>query len=156
MKLRGLLFLFLLLFWLYPLRASAASSEEAAISPEAVVALTNQERVLRGIPPLAVSEKLMLAAAAKARDMLRRQYFAHAEWEQFIRRSGYFYCAAGENLGLNQMAASEVVGEWMDSPTHRANLLKGKYNEIGVAVVRGNYKGFDVIIIVQMFGARCL
>jgi uncharacterized protein YkwD len=54
------------------------------------------------------------------------------------------------------MAASEVVGEWMDSPTHRANLLKGKYNEIGVAVVRGNYKGFDVIIIVQMFGARCL
>lgn len=151
MKLRWLLFLFLLL----PLEASAVSSEEVTINPEAVVALTNQERIMRGLPPLAVSEKLTLAAAAKARDMLRRQYFAHAEWEQFIRRSGYFYCAAGENLGLNQSAASELVGEWMDSPTHRANLLKGKYNEIGVAVVRGNYKGFDVVIIVQMFGARC-
>lgn len=93
---------------------------------------------------------------AKARDMLHRQYFAHAQWEQFIRRYGYFYCSAGENLGLNQTEAGELVGEWMASPTHRANLLKGRYRETGVAVVHGNYKGFDVIIIVQMFGARCI
>jgi uncharacterized protein YkwD len=152
MKLRSLLFLFLLM----PLTAFAAGAEAETVSSEAVVALTNQERTRRGLPPLLVSEKLNLAAAAKGRDMLRREYFAHAEWEQFIRRTGYFYCAAGENLGLNQSAAGEVVGEWMASPSHRANLLSGKFREIGVAVIRGNYKGFDVVIIVQMFGARCL
>jgi uncharacterized protein YkwD len=153
MKLRCLLFLFFLL----PLTTAAVSSEEAAtITPEAVIERTNQERVARGLPALSVNENLTRAANAKARDMLQREYFAHAEWERFIRTSGYFYCSAGENLGLNQTEAGELVGEWMDSPTHRANLLKSRYREIGVAVVRGNYKGFDVTIIVQMLGARCL
>jgi uncharacterized protein YkwD len=152
MKLYRLLFLFLIV----SLMPFPVSSEEVTITPESVIALTNQERTARGLPALTVSENLTRAADAKARDMLRREYFAHAQWQQFIRQAGYLYCSAGENLGLNQTQASEVVQDWMNSPTHRANLLKGRYREIGVAVVRGNYKGFDVIIIVQMFGSRCL
>jgi uncharacterized protein YkwD len=146
----------LLLFLFILLMPSAVSSEEATITPESVIQMTNQERAARGLPALTVSESLTRAAEAKAKDMLRREYFAHAQWEGFIRRAGYFYCSAGENLGLNQTEAGELVGEWMASPTHRANLLKSRYREIGVAIVRGNYKGFDVTIIVQMLGARCM
>jgi uncharacterized protein YkwD len=152
MKMRSVLLLFLFIL----LMPSAVSSEEATITPESVIAMTNQERTARGLPALTISESLTRAAEAKAKDMLQHEYFAHAQWERFIRRAGYFYCSAGENLGLNQTEAGELVEEWMASPTHRANLLKGRYREIGVAIVRGNYKGFDVTIIVQMLGARCI
>lgn len=154
---RRLLSLFpLVLLLLLPLTVAAVKEDETAISPEQIIERTNRERVSRGLPTLVVSEKLSQAAQAKAQHILRRQYFSHEGWESFIRQSGYNYCSAGENLGLNHTETDEVVQAWMDSPSHRANLLKRKYNEIGVAVVRGNYKGIeDAVIIVQMFGCRC-
>ena len=151
---RCLLFLFLTLL---PLTATAANPDEAALSSELIIQRTNQERISRNLPSLTVSEKLSLAAYAKAQHILQRQYFSHEGWEGFIRQAGYSYCSAGENLGLNHTDAGEVVDAWMMSPSHRANLLKRRYNEIGVAIVRGNYKGIeDAVIIVQMFGYRCM
>ena len=136
--------------------APAKSDVEVTLTPEAVIQLTNQERFAKKRPLLAVSDRLTRAAHAKASDMLRKQYFRHAKWEMFIRQSGYSYCLAGENLGFAQTSAAEVVQDWMNSPSHRANVLKDKYREIGVAVVRGRYKGVeDVTIIVQMFGSKC-
>lgn len=150
MKLLSLLFLLLLPATL------PFDDLEVTITPESVVRLSNEERGARHLSPLKVNEKLTRAARAKAEDMLRRQYFKHAEWESFIQRSGYRYCLAGENLGFAHTTAAEVVQAWMESPSHRANLLKGKYREIGVAVVRGKYKGIeDVTITVQMFGTKC-
>jgi uncharacterized protein YkwD len=133
-----------------------ADGLEVTINPDSVVQLSNEERRARSLPALTVSEQLTRAARAKAEDMMRRQYFRHALWESFIRRSGYRYCLAGENLGLAHTTSAEVVQAWMDSPSHRENLLKGTYREIGVAVVRGRYKGIEeVTITVQMFGTRC-
>jgi uncharacterized protein YkwD len=140
-----------------PLTAQAVNQEEVPITPGQVIQRTNQERVARNLAPLVANEKLNKAAYAKALYILHRQRFSHDGWESFIRQSGYNYCSAGENLGLNQTQASEVVEAWMMSPSHRANLLKGKYREIGVAVVRGKYKSInDATIIVQMFGSRCM
>lgn len=145
---------FLLLLLLLPLPPS--DGPEVTINPESVVQLSNEERRARRLPALTVSERLTEAARAKAEDMMRHQYFKHALWESFIRRSGYRYCLAGENLGLAHTTSAEVVQAWMESPSHRDNLLKGTYREIGVAVVRGTYKGIkDVTITVQMFGAKC-
>ena len=146
------------LLWLMSLTTTAVGQDEevVTITPDSVIQLTNQERAARGLPPLRLNEKLARAAYAKAKDMFEKQYFAHQRWEEFIRRSEYRYCSAGENLGLNHTEAQELVRAWMDSPSHRANLLKGKYREIGVAVVRGKYKSIEAaIIIVQVFGARC-
>lgn len=147
-----------LLFLLLPPTPAppAADGPEVTINPESVVRLSNEERRARRLPVLAVSERLTAAARAKAEDMMRHQYFKHGLWESFVRRSGYRYCLAGENLGFAHTTSAEVVQAWMDSPSHRDNLLKGRYREIGVAVVRGTYKGIeDVTITVQMFGARC-
>jgi uncharacterized protein YkwD len=147
--------LFLLL--LIPFTARAINQQEVPLTPEQVIQRTNLKRQARNLPALVVNEQLSNAAYAKAQYILQRQYFSHEGWEGFIRQSGYNYCSAGENLGLNHTEAGEVVEAWMLSPSHRANLLKGKYREIGVAVVRGKYKGIDdAVIIVQMFGSRCI
>lgn len=143
-----------LLFSIFPLTAIA--TDEAGLTPEEVVRFTNQERVRRGLQPLAVSAQLSRAAQAKASDMMNEQYYGHAEWERFIRVSGYNYCLAGENLAMNFTEPREVVEAWMHSSEHRDNLLKSSYREIGVAVVRGRYKTVeDATFVVQMFGARC-
>lgn len=105
---------------------------------------------------MAVSPQLSRAAEAKAYDMMREQYYGHAQWERFIRVSGYNYCLAGENLAMNFTEPHELVEAWMHSSAHRDNLLKSGYREIGVAVVRGRYKSIeDATFVVQMFGARC-
>jgi uncharacterized protein YkwD len=138
------------------LPVSVDATDEAALTPEAVIHFTNQARSDRGLPPLAISEQLNRAAAAKAKDMMERQYYGHGRWENFIRVAGYNYCLAGENLALNYTEAPELVEAWMGSPEHRDNLLKARYREIGVAVIRGRYKTVeDATFVVQMFGARC-
>lgn len=135
---------------------SAIATGEAELSPAEVIRLTNQERVKRGLEPLRIDPQLSRAAEAKARDMMAAQYYDHAQWQRFIRTSGYNYCSAGENLALNFTDASELVNAWLGSPAHRDNLLKSRYREIGVAVVRGRYKTVeDATFVVQFFGARC-
>jgi uncharacterized protein YkwD len=150
---RHLLFIFLLI----TVTSRAVNPQEAGINPEQVIYLTNQERVSKSLLPLQVNEKLNRAAYAKAQYILQKQHFSHERWESFIRESGYNYCSAGENLGLNQTEAREVIDAWMMSPSHRANILRGRYREIGVAVVKGRYKNIDdAVIIVQLFGSRCI
>ena len=148
------LLLITLLLTLLPVAGSA--TDEAGITPEEVIYFTNQERVKRGLTPLEVNPQLSRAASDKAADMMESQYYAHAEWERFIREAGYNYCLAGENLAMNYTDADELVDAWMGSTDHRYNLLKAGYNEIGVAVIRGRYKTVeDATFVVQMFGARC-
>lgn len=148
------LLLLALLFSLLPV--SAVATDEGSLTPAEVIRFTNQERVKRGLPPLAIDPQLTSAAEAKARDMMEAQYYDHAQWERFIRTSGYNYCSAGENLALNYTDAGELVTDWLGSPRHRDNLLKSSYREIGVAVVRGRYKTIeDATFVVQFFGARC-
>lgn len=149
-----LLLLALLLLSFVPV--TAVATDEATLTPEEVVRLTNQERVKRGLPPLVLDAQLSRAASAKARDMMEKQYYGHAAWENFIRVSGYNYCLAGENIAMNFTEPGELVRAWMGSTEHRDNLLKAGYREIGVAVVRGRYKTVeDATFVVQMLGARC-
>ena len=45
----------------------------------------------------------------------------------------------------------ELVQAWMNSSGHRANILNSRYTEIGLAVVKGTYKGETTWIGVQEF-----
>jgi uncharacterized protein YkwD len=149
-------YLLLLSLLLSLLPISAIATDEGTLTPAEVIRFTNEERAKRGLEPLAVDAQLTRAAEAKARDMMAAQYYGHAQWERFIRTSGYNYCSAGENLALNYTDAGELVTAWLGSPKHRDNLLKSGYREIGVAVVRGRYKTIEeATFVVQFFGARC-
>jgi hypothetical protein len=63
------------------------------------------------------------------------------------------YAHAGENLAIHFTDSTEVVEAWMKSPTHRENIVNGKYTEIGVGTAKGTYEGYDTVYVVQLFGA---
>ena len=119
--------------------------------------LTNYERQKYNLPPLNYNEKLSAAAYQKALDMFNKNYWAHfgpngeTPW-RFILNSGYQYEYAGENLAKNFLFSQNVVSAWINSPTHRENILRKEYTDIGLAVVNGNLNGEPTTLVVQMFG----
>lgn len=124
-----------------------------------IITETNLQRQQNGnLPALTENTRLNKAAAAKASDMFLNQYFEHVSPNgtdpgRLVQSYGYEYIVAGENLILGNFSGEkEVVQDWMDSPGHRANILNNRYTEIGVAVVKGMYKGQEVWIGVQEFG----
>lgn len=129
----------------------------SSVTVEEVINLTNQERVKAGLKPLTQSTALSQAAVGKARDMFTNNYWSHISpggtqpWD-FIKNAGYGYRYAGENLARDFSNTSSVISAWLDSPSHRENLLSSKYSEIGVAVVDGSLQGVETRLVVQMFG----
>jgi hypothetical protein len=131
----------------------------ANISPDEVIRLTNEKRVQNGLAPLSTNSVLSQAAQAKGADMLNKGYWAHVApdgtqpWK-FFADFGYKYRYAGENLARDFSNPASAVEAWMNSPSHRENLLSDKYKEIGVAVVEGSLAGINTTIIVQFFGTK--
>jgi uncharacterized protein YkwD len=127
------------------------------ISPTQIVEMTNSKRSSAGLSPLTVNEQLNQAALAKANHMFANDYWAHVApdgtnpWT-FIRNAGYAYSVAGENLARDFADAGSIVDAWMNSETHRANIVHQKYSEIGIAVVDGKLGGVETTLVVQMFG----
>jgi len=124
-----------------------------------VIAETNIQRYDNDtLLPLVENVKLSAAAKAKADDMFKDQYFEHVSPSgvdpgELVKSAGYEYVVTGENLILgNFESEKELVQHWMDSPGHRANILNKRFTEIGVAMVKGVYKGETVWIGVQEFG----
>ena len=129
----------------------------SSITPSNIIMLTNQERAAVGLNTLNTNAKLSAAATAKANNMFEEQYWDHygpngeTPW-MFITQAGYTYVYAGENLAKGFRTAEGVHEAWMASPTHKENIMSGKYKEIGVAVVEGTLLGKETILVVQMFG----
>ena len=119
--------------------------------------LTNAERSRNNINNLNYSEELAEAARRKAEDMFAQDYWSHygpegeTPW-QFILASGYQYEYAGENLAKNFMFSDGVVKAWIESTTHRDNLLRKEYTDVGFAVLNGVLNGEETTLVVQMFG----
>ncbi len=129
----------------------------AAVLRSDVIAYTGDARAGEGGQPLVESDVLDAAAQAKAEDMASKGYFAHVgpEGEEpwvWLQRQGYEYAYAGENLAVRFNDSKDVVDAWMASPAHRANILKPVYQEIGVGLAEGTYKGGPATFVVQYFG----
>lgn len=129
----------------------------AAVVPAEIIALTNTERSANDVGQLTNDALLDQAAQAKADDMAAQGYFAHTgpdgktPW-QWISASGYQYQYAGENLAVRFINSTDVINAWMESPTHRANIVKAVYTQIGVGVAEGMYQGQPATYVVQYFG----
>lgn len=129
----------------------------AQISENRLVNLANQERTVNGLNSLEVNSLLYFAAKSKAEDMLKNSYFEHyspsgkSPWD-FIISADYNYQMAGENLAIDFTQTDNVHNAWMNSPSHRANILKSKYEHIAVAAVEGDFLGRKTTVVVEMFG----
>jgi uncharacterized protein YkwD len=129
----------------------------SAVISQTLVDLANTDRSQNQIAGLNVNQTLVMAAQLKADDMASKGYFAHTSPEgktpwSWFDVVGYNYQYAGENLAVNFSDSSDVNTAWMGSPGHRANILNGKFTEIGVATAKGIFQGRDTIFVVQMFG----
>lgn len=131
----------------------------ANLTRTGVIAWTNRQRADNGgLAALSEQSQLDAAALAKAQDMLANQYFEHvspsgAGPDILAKNAGYQYILIGENLALgNYDGDAGLVQAWMDSPGHRANILNARFQEIGVAVVKGTFEGQVTWLAVQEFG----
>jgi hypothetical protein len=90
-------------------------------------------------------------------DIVTQGYFSHDSpignkaWP-FIKESGYDYNSAGENLGMDFTDSTKLYQAWANSPTHRANLINGKYRDMGIAILPGKTNGRNTYYVVQLFG----
>ena len=129
----------------------------ASVLPSVLIDLTNDNRQLYNLSPLARNPILEAAAQEKASDMARFSYFAHISptgitpWYWFTK-SGYRFIYAGENLAVNFSDSSVVSQAWMNSPGHRANILNQQFTEIGIATAEGIYQGRPTVFVAQFFG----
>jgi len=155
-----MLFMVLLTFAMANIQALLWMSSEwmtSAILPAVIVERTNVERGTETLQALSRNTLLDQAATLKAQDMAEKGYFAHyspegvSPWFWF-EQAGYNYLHAGENLAVRFTDSREVVDAWMNSPTHRANIMNGSYTEIGIGTARGEYKGSPTVFVVQLFG----
>lgn len=118
---------------------------------------TNEMRAQNGLKALKMNGQLSAAALEKARYMFAHDFWAHnapdgtTPWK-FISDAKYDYLYAGENLAKDFENSKGVVDAWMNSPSHRANLLQEKYQDIGFAVLNGTLQGEQTTLVVQMFG----
>jgi uncharacterized protein YkwD len=123
-----------------------------------IIGLSNQQRTSHGLAALGTNAKLNQAAAAKAQDMVNRNYWAHyapdgtSPW-YFITSAGYSYATAGENLAKDFNTSGGVVNAWMNSPAHRDNILNTTYTETGVAVLNGTLQGTQTTLVVAMYAS---
>lgn len=129
----------------------------AAVLPAVLVDLTNNARTSSNEHPLVRNSILDHAAELKAEDMARNGYFAHTSpsgitpWYWFDK-AGYVFAYAGENLAIDFTESADVENAWLNSPTHKANILNDHFSEIGIATFDGVYQGNQTTYVVQMFG----
>ncbi len=151
----GLEFIFLL----YPNVVSSVLGASSGLTPASIIELTNQRRTKEGLPILKEDSILDKAASQKGADMMARNYWAHnapdgtTPWH-FFNEAGYSYRYAGENLARDFVQSEDIVDAWIASPSHRENLFSRRYEDIGVAVIEGNLKGTNTVLVVQMFGTK--
>lgn len=129
----------------------------ASVAADVLVDLTNESRVALNVAPLTRSPVLDQVATLKADDMSTKGYFAHTSPEgitpwYWFQKVGYVFLYAGENLAINFTDSKDIEDAWLNSPTHRANLLNINFKEIGLATVSGVYNNGPTIYVVQEFG----
>lgn len=126
------------------------------ITPAALLADTNSFRTDDGLNRLSINASLSQAASGKAKDMIDKGYWSHTSpdgtqpW-YWIEQAGYNYQEAGENLAKNFSTAQATVDAWMNSPTHRENMLKSSYTEVGFGIANGEIEGKQTTVVVAFY-----
>lgn len=152
-----------LLFFVGPpisTQATITSQKAAAqehISSDRLIELTNRARNAYDMGALSYSNKLSQAAAAKAVDIMNSQYFDHTspngkKFSYWIKETKYAYTRVGENLAIRFNSSDDIMQAWMESASHRQNILNPFYKEIGIASLTGIFRGKQTTVVVQMFG----
>jgi uncharacterized protein YkwD len=108
----------------------------------ALIEVTNSERAKAGLTALRMNAGLMEAAQIQAEQVAAAGRLEHTlpearfpQLEDRLAAVGYDWQLAGENLAFGQRSAAAAVETWMQSPTHRSNIMSGSFTELGAGFV---------------------
>lgn len=138
--------------------AGEAQPASLTRTESSLLTVMNQTRTAHGVQRLRADRRLGRAARSHSSKMLRVGVFFHGAFNARIRSTGIRAPRVGENLawGIGRLArARAIVRMWMASPTHRRNLLDGRYRLVGVGALRGSFEGRrGVVMITTDFAGR--
>lgn len=129
----------------------------AYITENDIISLTNLERAKVGAGDLQQNDILARAAQKKGEDILKNQVFKHnfadKQFSEWIKDEKYEYAYVGENLAIDFATNTGVIDAWLNSQTHKKNLLNNNFTEIGVAIVEGKFKNENTTLVIQIFAS---
>jgi uncharacterized protein YkwD len=146
--------------------SACPGQSDASLPPVAqvqtMVCMHRWARSQEGLSGLHVSKQLRSSSTRKARDIKRCQDFSHDACGRnafyWFKKVGFLRgtYGAGENLELGNGEAATVRGAmsaWLNSDEHRTVLLTPSFDDVGISVVSGTFRGFNgVAIWVAHFG----
>jgi len=118
--------------------------------------LHNQKRKSQNLRRLCVHPALQRAARDHSQDMIRRDYFEHGNVGKRLKRHGYNWSRYGENIApdLGSPSPNPTFDGWMGSSPHRANILNGRFREVGIGLATGSHNGQRKTMWTADFGTR--
>jgi uncharacterized protein YkwD len=109
-------------------------------------------------PVYSVDEVIFGINQERQKKMLKYQYFSHVnpktekKWSSFIKETNYQYLEIGENLATGFSNVDTMVESWMNSPSHRENILSDSFTETGLSVNVIQKPNSQEIVVAQNFG----
>jgi uncharacterized protein YkwD len=110
----------------------------------ATLCLINRERAAHGLPALAIDARLTQASQLHSEDMGKRHFYRHDNpdgvgprarvYAQGLPRYG---TTVAENIHWAtgyRATPKRIMRDWMDSPGHRANILRKEVTLVGVGI----------------------
>jgi uncharacterized protein YkwD len=145
-------------------RSASDPTAPAAVQTRAIACLVNWARAQDRRSRLVRRPKLHRAAALKGQRVASCGQFSHTPCgsavTSAVRAAGYRYATFGENLYAGtwgEVSARDVVIAWLESPSHRANMLHARFRDVGAASVRAGGLlggGADAVVWTATFGSR--
>ena len=100
--------------------------------PMEVLRLVNKERAKVGASPLTFARDLEASAYVRAVELPKKFSHTRPNGTRCFTAMPQRGHILGENLAGGQTSPKQVVQAWMDSKTHRENILNPKFTELGV------------------------
>lgn len=124
-------------------RTVQITTQQPKSDAELVWELVNQARAEQGAAPLELDEALCDAAKTRAKEI--GEYFSHTRpdgsscFTVLDEVSVGSYQTAGENIAMGYGSAQAVMQGWLDSPSHRTNIMSKDFSRLGVGHVNGQW-----------------
>ncbi|EIM30521.1 CAP domain-containing protein [Microvirga lotononidis] len=124
--------------------------------------LVNQTRAQAGAKALTFDGELLDSSDSHSAWMDQTDTFSHTGVNgtsagQRMTTAGYGWQGWGENIAyvsgpLNEATVQKLHDMLVNSPGHYANIVNGKFEEIGIGLKAGTINGYNVVFVTQNFG----
>jgi len=136
-----------------------AENNSEAITIENLLRAHNEYRKEQGVPELKLNNLLIISSGQKGEVMIDNQCWSHycpagkSPWD-FFDNAQYDYIYAGENLAEGYYTIDTVMQAWINSKTHRDNIVKPEFTEVGFSIFYGSYlNNSNNVLVVAHFGS---